>query len=958
MKQIGQGINRIGTLAVALTAGFVGSALAQQDGTWTGGGTDNNWLNAANWVDGVVAGNWNSALFSSGVVNGSVNNNSYQGHRAITVDASCPMDIAIGGIKIPKDEAPITVTGANLTFNTDLNAWSPQTFVVAAGKTLTFNARINQDEGNATGSSVTMNGEGTVVMTRAGLYTGGTILNGGTLKTLTANGIGPGPMTVGAGTTWDRSPARQTVGGLAGAGHVTRISNGVLSTGPDGSTQISASKNYVYALDFEPNGGGGATVNGVKFSGVGTSGPGWSLTGTANIFNEDPGQTGYGRLLSGFYYGGTGTLTFNGLIVGRTYEVVVFSSPGWGYRPQNATFTNGSDSHQMLNTNPGDNGYYAYAFLATDPTVTVTMAPLTAATYHWYGATLELSPPLTVGNANDYRFEGLIDGDTSLVKQGSGVQTLAAANPYAGGTAVKAGTLTTTASGAVGAGAVDVASGATWKIWDGAHQTVAGLSGAGTVEAFSGAVSTGADGAAQISIGKNYIQKLDFGNGAGAEVNGVTFDNVSNNSGTGWLLGGATAPYFADGGSGYDQLMSDFLYGGNPGVLTFYNLTIGKCYDIVLYTKIGVWGYRWQNATFANGPDSIQLINTDPGTVGYYSYQFEAKAETATVTMVPINPGNSFHWFAASLEALPPAAVNLFTNGVTLTLGDAQNRRFEGAINGAVSLVKQGSGTQTLAGPVAYTGSTTVNDGTLKLELPSPPEGTVTLDNASFETHDALANGTWGYNPTGATWTFDTTSGIAAPGTPWVATGAALDGSYAAYIQNYGVISQAVTVAASGTYKLTFKAANRPGFSASGLNLMVDGVISSSFPASAFNSQGMFQTFTAFAKINAGTHTLAFAGDKVGGDSATAVDGISSLSGIGGSLSTNSTVSIAFGAWLDLGGTTQTVSRLYFDGNEKQPGTHGAVGSGAMYPHANWFTGTGMLNVLNGKFSGTMIILL
>ena len=784
------------------------------------------------------------------------------------------------------------------------------------------------------------------------------------MKTTAANGPGPGPMTVAAGATWESGPARQTVSGLSGAGHVARLGGGTVTTGPDGSTQISASKNYLLKLDFF-NPGVGATVNGVDFTAAGLTGTGpapalvgWSLSGTTSTHAQGD-DSGYGLLLKYFYYGGTATLTFSGLTVGRTYEVVVFSSPGWGSRPQNATFTNGTDSQQLLNTNPQDVGYYAYTFLATDPIVSVTMAPLTADTFHWYGATLELSPPLAVGDAKDYRFEGLLDGDTSLVKQGAGVQTLAGANPYTGGTAVKAGTLETTASGAVGAGAVDVASGATWKILAGAHQTVDGLSGAGTVATFSGIVSTGADGAAQISAGKNYIQKLDFGTGDGATVSGVTFDNVSSNSGTGWLLGGAGNLYGeAAGTSGYDQLMSDFLYGGNPGVLTFHNLTIGTCYDVVLYTKIDVWGNRWQNATFANGPDSIQLINTDPGTLGYYSYKFVAKAEAATVTMVPINPGNSFHWFAASLEELPPAAINLFTNGVTLTLGDAQNRRFEGAISGAISLVKQGSGTQTLAGPVAYTGSTTVSGGTLKLELPTPPEGAVTLDNGSFETHDALANdgGTWGYTPTGATWTFDTASGIAAPGTPWVAPGAALDGSYAAFIQNSGVISQAVTVGASGTYKLTFKAANRPGYSASAINILIDGVVNSSFPSSAFNSQGMFQTFTAFTQISAGTHTLAIAGVTVGGDSATAIDGISHLSGIGGSLSTNSTVSIAFGAWLDLGGTTQTVDRLYCDGDEKAPGTHGAVGSGAMFPHANWFAGTGILNVLNGKYPGLMIM--
>ena len=702
------------------------------DGTWTGAGADNNWLNADNWVDGVIPGDWRSAFFSSGVVNGNVTNDAYIGHHAITVDAGCTKDIVINGPQsVPQQGAPITVTGANLTFNTDLRAWSDQNYVVADGRTLTFNGRISWENDTPTFARVTINGNGagTVVMARTDFYTGGTTVNGCTLKTAAANGAGSGAMTVGSGATWENGTACQTVAGLSGAGHVTRTNTGgMVSTGTDGAAQISADKNYVLKLDFEPGGGEGATVNGVTFtaaglSGVGSSGVGWSLSGTTLTFTGAAGATGYALLLRNFYYNGNpAVLTFSNLTVGKTYEAVIFSDPAWGNRVEDATFTNGTDSHQLLNTNPVDYGYYAYTFRATDSTATITMAPHdTGFTFHWYGATLEEKSPLTVGDANDYLFSGVIDGDTSLVKQGIGVQTLAGTNPYAGGTTVKAGTLRTTAAGAVGSGEVAIASGATWEIRTGAHQTVEGLSGAGTIAAYSvGAVSTGADGASRISVDRNYLQLLDFGNGAGATVNGVTFSNASTTSGTGWTLGGTTDNYSDDNGSDYNQLMSDFLYGGHPGVLAFHNLTVGTCYDAVIYTQVNYWGGRWQNATFANGPDSIQLLNTDPGDYGYYSYQFEAKAETATIAMAPINSGNTFHWFAASLDEL---AVNTFTNGVTLTLGDAQDHRFEGAINGNIALVKQGSGTQTLAGPVAYIGSTTVNEGTLKLALPSAPAG-------------------------------------------------------------------------------------------------------------------------------------------------------------------------------------------------------------------------------------------
>ena len=470
-------------------------------------------------------------------------------------------------------------------------------------------------------------------------------------------------------------------------------------------------------------------------------------------------------------------------------------------------------------------------------------------------------------------------------------------------------------------------------------------------------MSTGADGAPQISAANTYVHLLDFGSGGGATVNGVAFTDAGT-SGTGWSLSGADV-LFTGGDSGYNQLMNDFYYNGNPGVLTFSDLVVGKMYNAVLYTQIGLWPSRWQDATFANGTSSIQLLNTDPGTVGYYSYQFVASAPTATITMVPINPGNTFHWFAASLEDVTPAGLNAFAGGVTLAVGDAKDHRFEGTISGDIALVKQGSGTQTLAGTNTYTGATTISGGTLKLELPSPPPaGTVTFDNASFETHEDLANGTWGYNPTNATWTFDVASGISSANGAWVAGGAAIDGSYSAFVQNNGAFSQPISVSASGRYLLTFKAANRPGFYASGVNVKIDGVTVRSFAGGEFVAGAAVPTFTAPVELTAGVHTLAFAGVQSGDDTATAIDSVAfaAFGGPGGSLPTNTTLTIASGAWLDLGGTTQTVDRMFFDGNEKQPGTHGAVGSGATYTHANWFAGSGVLQVLHGKIPGTMMM--
>lgn len=313
---------------------------------------------------------------------------------------------------------------------------------------------------------------------------------------------------------------------------------------------------------------------------------------------------------------------------------------------------------------------------------------------------------LTVGgNGTSTSFDGLISGNGTLTKAGAGKFTLTAAQSYSGATTVSNGTLKTTLAN-TSVGPVAVATGASWDLGV-ANHTISGLTGAGNVIR-SGVISTGADGSALISASKNYVQKLDFGNNGGATVNGVEF-NSAGTSGTGYSLTGVTSLFGGADTGGYDQLIGDFFYGGNPGTLTFGGLTVGQIYEAVIYTKVGSWVGRLQNATFDEdgaGPISNVLSSTEPGNVGYYAYRFAAPSTNVTLTMAPITPANTFHWFGASLE-------NVSTSSPTLTIGDANNYAFTGLITGPTALVKQGSGIQELSGSSTYVGGTTISGGSL-----------------------------------------------------------------------------------------------------------------------------------------------------------------------------------------------------------------------------------------------------
>ena len=318
---------------------------------------------------------------------------------------------------------------------------------------------------------------------------------------------------------------------------------------------------------------------------------------------------------------------------------------------------------------------------------------------------------ITAGNNNaTTTFAGTLSGVTNLTKEGTGKLTLSGTLAYTGNTTISDGILQTET--AITGGAMSVAGGATWYL-AAANHTVTGLTGSGNITR-NAILTTGLDGASLISTGKTYVQKLDFGNGNGATVNGVTFDNVSTTSGTDFTLTGANVQYNETAvRSGYDQLVDDFYYNGFPAALTFSNLTIGKTYEAVLYTKVGHWGGRPQNATFDEdgaGPISSQLLNTNPDSVGYYAYDFVAQTSSMSVTMAPTGAG-SFHWFAASLESLTSSPVSLAPK--TLTIGDAGNYSFSGVISGPTGLIKQGSGTQELFGANSYSGGTNINAGAI-----------------------------------------------------------------------------------------------------------------------------------------------------------------------------------------------------------------------------------------------------
>jgi autotransporter-associated beta strand protein len=116
--------------------------------------------------------------------------------------------------------------------------------------------------------------------------------------------------------------------------------------------------------------------------------------------------------------------------------------------------------------------------------------------------TLANSSTLTLNQAADGTFGGVISGSGSLTKLGAGVLTLTGSNTYNGGTTVTAGTLTATAATLPGNQSVAVATGATLAFNQAVAGTFAGnITGSGTVQK---------KGAASLSLTRTTSNPVDI----------------------------------------------------------------------------------------------------------------------------------------------------------------------------------------------------------------------------------------------------------------------------------------------------------------------------------------------------------------------------------------------------------------------------------------------------------------
>jgi fibronectin-binding autotransporter adhesin len=449
----------------------------------------------------------------------------------VTVDSFTTLQMG-GNSALPAntnvvDNGQLDLNDFNLTLSSLTGSWG----VTLGSGTLTLG---NRDVSNTFGGVIsgtgglTKIGIGTLTLTGNNTYTGPTFIQAGTLRA-GANDVTPvlSTMTIAASATFDVNSKIETIGALAGTGHVT-LGNGSLTTGGNNAdTTFSGviSGNSVPSNLFK-RGNGTFTLLGNNTHSTTVLTAGTLVAGNAGALGRSTSDLYGGTLQSDrtltlgnaievyapSAIGGnqdltlTGAIHFHGdptpnsLTVNNTAGAVTFAGVLSGIR--GSLTKSGAGRLYLDATNT-----YSGPTTINGGTVLLSVAggvPQTSAVTVAAGATLDMffnyvtigslagagnvllgNYSLTTGGNNDSTtFSGVISGASSsaLTKSGTGVFTLSGANTYTGRTSIGAGTLRVGNDNALPAGnSVSISSGATFDL-SGFTDSIFSLGGAGVVD--------------------------------------------------------------------------------------------------------------------------------------------------------------------------------------------------------------------------------------------------------------------------------------------------------------------------------------------------------------------------------------------------------------------------------------------------------------------------------------------
>ncbi|WP_423372808.1 autotransporter-associated beta strand repeat-containing protein [Dyella acidisoli] len=340
----------------------------------------------------------------------------------------------------------LTLTGANVyRGGTTINAGTLQGDTTSLQGTITDNAALvfNQASDGTYSSvingsgSVTKAGAGTLTLTGVNVYTGGTMITAGTLQGDTTSL--QGNITDNAALVFNQTSDGTYSGAVSGSGNVTKIGSGTLSlTGANAYTD-------------------GTTINAGTLQGNTTSLQG-NITNNATLVFAQTSNGNFSGTISGggqLIKNGNGTLILSGT---NTYTGGTTISAGT-LQGDTHSLQGNITNNAALAFNQTTDGTYNGVITGSGSLIKTGtgMLSLTGANAYTGGTTISAgtlqgdthslqgnianNAALIFNQASDATFSNVISGSGNLTKTGAGILVLDGANTYTGGTTVSAGTL-------------------------------------------------------------------------------------------------------------------------------------------------------------------------------------------------------------------------------------------------------------------------------------------------------------------------------------------------------------------------------------------------------------------------------------------------------------------------------------------------------------------------------------
>jgi fibronectin-binding autotransporter adhesin len=408
----------------------------------------------------------------------------------------------------------MTKTGAGMLSLTGTNTYTGGT-TISAGTlqgdsnslqgNITDNAALVFDQasdgtysGVISGSgSLAKIGVGTLSLTGANVYNGGTTISAGALQ-IDTNSL-QGNITDNASLVFNQMSDGTYSGVVSGSGSITKTGAGTLS--------LTGANTY----------NGGTTISAGTLQGDTTSLQGNIVNNATLVFAQtmngsfNGAMSGSGLLIKN----GSGTLTLSGT---NTYTGGTTISAGTLQGDANSLQGNITNSAALVFDQTSDGTYSGVISGSGSVTKTGTgMLSLTGANVYGGGTMISAgtlqgdtnslqgnitdNAALVFNQASDATFSSAISGSGSLTKTGAGILILDGANTYTGGTMVSAGTLEIGDSNSAAAsidGTVDVQSGGTLR----GHGTIVGNVTSDGIVWPGGSLGT-------LAIEGNYAQNAD-----------------------------------------------------------------------------------------------------------------------------------------------------------------------------------------------------------------------------------------------------------------------------------------------------------------------------------------------------------------------------------------------------------------------------------------------------------------